>query len=99
VAVTGLFVMLAGYQYLSAGGSVRAVESAKSSLYGALIGFAVVIMCEVIAGLVGGALGAPRAGHTTMGMVLAPARGCCRCDLAVVSSYDRLGVPSASFNR
>jgi hypothetical protein len=59
LAGTAFFVMLAGFQYMAAGGSVRAVESAKSSLYAALIGFAIVILCRVIAGLVGGALGAP----------------------------------------
>ena len=59
LAATAFFVMLAGFQYMSAGGSVRAVESAKGSLYNALIGFAIVILCRVVAGLVGGALGAP----------------------------------------
>ena len=68
LAATAFFVMLAGYQYLSAGGSVRSVESAKSSLYNALIGFAIVIMCKVIANLVGKALGAPGA----TGMALGP---------------------------
>src|SRR6266540_5529295 len=48
LGATGFFVMLAGYQYLSAGGSVRAIESAKSSLYNALIGFAIVILCKVM---------------------------------------------------
>jgi hypothetical protein len=56
---TAFFVMLAGYQYLSAGGSVRAVESAKGSLQHALIGFAFIILCRVVANLVGGALSAP----------------------------------------
>ena len=65
--------MLAGYQYMSAGGSVRTIESAKSSLYNALIGLAIVITCKVIAGLVGNALGAPGAGgNTTTGMVVGP---------------------------
>jgi hypothetical protein len=50
LTATAFFVMLAGYQYMSAGGSVRAVESAKGSLYNALIGFAVVILCKIIAG-------------------------------------------------
>ena len=59
LATTAFFVMLAGFQYMSAGGSVRAVESAKGSLYNALIGFAIVILCKVVAGLVGSALGAP----------------------------------------
>ncbi len=34
--------------------------------------FAIVIMCKVIANLIGGALGAPGAGGTTTGLVLAP---------------------------
>jgi hypothetical protein len=66
---TAFFVMLAGFQYMSAGGSVRAIESAKGSLYHALIGFAIVILCKVIAGLVGNALGAPGS------IALGPARG------------------------
>ena len=59
-----------GTVQVAAGGSVRAVESAKSSLYNALIGLAIVIMCKVIAGLVGNALGAP--GAATTGMVVGP---------------------------
>ena len=59
--VCAFFVMLAGYQYMTAGGSVRSIESAKSSLSHALIGLAIVILCKVIANLVGGALGAPGA--------------------------------------
>ena len=58
LAATAFFVMLAGFPYMS-GGSVRAVEAAKGSLYNALIGFAIVILCKVVAGLVGTALGAP----------------------------------------
>ena len=62
LGATGFFVMLAGYQYLSAGGSVRAIESAKNSLYNALIGFAIVILCKVIANMVANALSAPAVG-------------------------------------
>ena len=40
---------------------VRAVESAKSSLSDALIGFAIVVLCKVLANLVAAALGAPLA--------------------------------------
>ena len=69
---TAFFVMLAGFQYMSAGGSVRAVESAKGSLYNALIGFAVVVLCRVIAGLVGGALGAPGTA-TAQGVIVSAA--------------------------
>jgi hypothetical protein len=59
--ITAFFVMLAGYQYMTAGGSVRAVESAKGSLYHAFIGLAIVILARVLANLVGAALGAPAA--------------------------------------
>jgi hypothetical protein len=67
LTATAFFVMLAGYQYMSAGGSVRAIESAKGSLYNALIGCAVVIMCKIIASLVGGAVGAPGAAGLAFG--------------------------------
>ena len=72
LTATAFFVMLAGYQYMSAGGSVRAVESAKGSLSNALIGFAVVILCKIIAGLVGGALGAPGTIAGSSAMALGP---------------------------
>jgi Type IV secretion system pilin len=55
--VAAFFVMLAGYQYMTAGGSVRALEAAKSSLSNALIGLAIVVLCRVVANLVRGALG------------------------------------------
>jgi hypothetical protein len=57
IVVCAFFVGLAGYQYMTAGGSVRAVESAKGSLYNAFIGLAIVLLCRVLANLVGGALG------------------------------------------
>ena len=62
LTATAFFVMLAGYQYMTAGGSVRAIESAKCSLYNAFIGLAIVVLCRVLANLVGGALGAPAGG-------------------------------------
>jgi hypothetical protein len=51
------FVMMAGYQYMTAGRSVRALESAKSSFSNALIAMAIVILCLVVANLVRSALG------------------------------------------
>jgi hypothetical protein len=59
VAATAFFVMLAGFQYMSAGGSTRTTDAAKGSLFNAFIGFAIVILCKVLASLVGSALGAP----------------------------------------
>ena len=72
LTATAFFVMLAGYHNMSAGRSVRAVESAKGSLYNALIGFAVVILCKIIAGLVGSALGAPGGGAGVAGITAGP---------------------------
>jgi hypothetical protein len=46
--VAAFFVMLAGFQYMTAGGSIRAHESAKTSMYSALIGFAIVILCKIV---------------------------------------------------
>jgi hypothetical protein len=61
LVVCAFFVMLAGYQYMTAGGSVRAVESAKGSLSNAFIGLAIAMLCRVLANLVGGALHPPAA--------------------------------------
>jgi Type IV secretion system pilin len=63
------FVMLAGYQYMTAGGSVRALESAKNSLSNALIGLAIVILCRVVANLVRGALGGEEAALEPIGLL------------------------------
>jgi hypothetical protein len=72
-AVASFFVAMAGYQYMTAGGSVRQVESAKSSLQNSLIGFGIVILSRVIAGMVGNALGAPgMSGTTSAGIALGP---------------------------
>jgi hypothetical protein len=60
--VCAFFVMLAGYQWMTSGGSVRGQESARGSLYNALIGFAIVILCKVIANMVANALSAPTVG-------------------------------------
>ena len=69
-AVAAAFcVMLAGYQYMPAGGSVRALESAKSSLSNALIGLAIVILCRVVANLVRGALGGEGGDQQTMAQI------------------------------
>jgi hypothetical protein len=59
VVATAFFVMLAGFQYMSAGGSTWTTDAANSRLFNAFIGFAIVILCKVLASLVGSALGAP----------------------------------------
>jgi Type IV secretion system pilin len=67
--VAAFFVMLAGYQYMTAGGSVRALEAAKSSLSNALIGLAIVVLCRVVANLVRGALGGGGGEEQSLGQV------------------------------
>jgi type IV secretion system pilin len=59
LVVCAFFGMLAGYQYMTAGGSVRAVESAKGSVSNAFIGLAIAMLFRVLANLVGGALHPP----------------------------------------
>jgi hypothetical protein len=59
--VCAFFVALAGYQWMTAGGSPRAHESAKSSFANALIGLAIIALSKIIANLVASALGAPQA--------------------------------------
>jgi len=56
VAVCAVFVALAGFQYMAAGGNARTLESAKQSLYSALIGLAIVLGAHVIATMIKGAL-------------------------------------------
>ena len=56
VAVCAVFIALAGFQYMAAGGNTRALESAKQSLYSALIGLAIVLGAHVIAAMIQGAL-------------------------------------------
>src|SRR5438034_9513182 len=55
--VCAFFVMLAGYQYMTAGGSVRAIESAKGSLYYAFIGLAIVVLVRPSPGAVNDDIG------------------------------------------
>src|SRR5437016_11582137 len=50
--VAGAGASLAGFQYMS-GGSVRAIESPRVSLYRGLVSFAIVILSKIIASLVG----------------------------------------------
>ena len=60
LVVCAFFVMIAGYQYITTGGSVPGrVESAKGSLSNAFIGLAIAMLCRVLANLVGGALHPP----------------------------------------
>jgi hypothetical protein len=66
VVTTAFFISLAGFRYMTAGGNPRAVESAKESLFNAVIGLAIVILCKVLADLVGSALGAPAQAAATV---------------------------------
>ena len=56
VVVCAFFVMVAGYQYMSAGGNPRQMESAKQSLFNALAGLAIILGANVIAQMIQSAL-------------------------------------------
>jgi len=55
-AVCAVFVALAGFQYMAAGGNPRALEGAKQSLFSALIGLGIILGAHVLATLLNGAL-------------------------------------------
>jgi hypothetical protein len=55
--VAAFFLMWGGYLYMSAGGSPRQMESGKSAMLNALIGFAVVLGCRTIVGMIASAIG------------------------------------------
>ena len=59
-AVCSFFLMWAGYQWMSAGGNARQMESAKQALFNALAGLAIILAASVIAKMVVSAM--PAAG-------------------------------------
>ena len=50
--VCAFFLMWSGYQWMSAGGNARQMESAKQALFNALAGLAIIIAAKVIAQMV-----------------------------------------------
>ncbi len=57
LGVTILYVMYTGFIYITAGGSPRQMEKAKSSLVNSLGGFALILLARVIATALQNALG------------------------------------------
>jgi hypothetical protein len=51
-AVCAFFLMWAGYNWMSAGGNTRQMESAKQALFNALAGLAIILVASVIATMV-----------------------------------------------
>lgn len=66
-AVCAFFLMWAGYQWMSAGGNTRQMESAKQALFNALTGLAIILVASVIAGMVVHAIPTPPAVPTPAG--------------------------------
>lgn len=50
--VCAFFLIFAGYRWMSAGGNVRQLETAKQALFNALAGLAIVLAAKIIANLV-----------------------------------------------
>ncbi len=55
-AVSAFFVMWGAFLYMTAGGSPRQMETAKTAIVNALGGLAIVLLARVIAGMVQGAM-------------------------------------------
>ena len=58
VTVAAFFLMWGAFQYMSAGGSPRQMESGKAAMFNAIAGLAIVLSARVIAGMIQSALGA-----------------------------------------
>jgi len=56
VVVAAFFLMLGGYQYMSAGGNPHSMEKGKTALFNAVAGLFIIMSARVIAGLVQSAL-------------------------------------------
>jgi hypothetical protein len=56
VTVAAFFLMWGAFQYMSAGGSPRQMESGKSAMFNAVAGLALVLSARVIAGMIQQAL-------------------------------------------
>ena len=54
--VSALFVMWGAFLYMTAGGSPRQMETAKTAIVNALGGLVIVLLARVIAGVVQGAV-------------------------------------------
>ena len=57
-AVAAFFVMWGAFLYMSAAGSPHQMERGKSAIVNALVGFSIVLMARVIAGMVQDSIGA-----------------------------------------
>lgn len=50
-AAAAFFILVGGFQYMTAGGNPMAMERAKSSLKNAAIGFAIILLAHTLAQL------------------------------------------------
>lgn len=50
------FLAMAGFKFMTSGGSPSAIEQSKSAAFNAAIGFALVLSARVIANLINGAI-------------------------------------------
>ena len=57
-AVAAFFVMWGAFLYMSAAGSPHQMERGKAAIMNALVGFSIVLMAKVIAGMIQSSIGA-----------------------------------------
>ena len=58
LAVAAFFVMWGAFLYMSAAGSPHQMERGKAAIVNALVGFSIVLMAKVIAGMIQSSIGA-----------------------------------------
>ena len=56
--VAAFFLMWGGYLFMSAAGNPRQMENGRSAMINAIVGFAIVIGCRTIVGMIQSAIGA-----------------------------------------
>ena len=57
-AVAAFFVMWGAFLYMSAAGSPHQMERGKAAIVNALVGFSIVLLAKVIAGMIQSSIGA-----------------------------------------
>ena len=59
VTVAAFFLMWGAFVYMSAAGSPHQMERGKSAIVNALVGFSIVLLARVIAGMIQDSIGSP----------------------------------------
>ena len=64
LAAATFFILLGGFQYMTASGNPMAMERAKSALRNAVVGFAIVLLANALASLISNSISPPPPPHS-----------------------------------